>query len=268
KNMTGVGKHRRNGPSATSELVIHEQPTSHVAEAVRSIRTNILFMNPDHPLRTLLVTSAGVGEGKTTIACCTAIVMAQAGKRVILVDCDLRRPRLHRIFKKPSNVGLTTALLEGDTEGVIVESGVPNLSLTVCGPIPPNPAELLQSERFKQHIAKLTEQFDHVILDSSPLMAVTDAAILSTLVDRTMLVVRAFQTRKDFGQRAVRTLVDVGAKLAGVVLNAVDFNRGEYRYAYSYYRRYSNYGPDPREPKIGAHPPTDADADAPPPPPA
>ena len=229
------------------ELAVHQNPTSGIAEASRSIRTNLLFMAPDHPYRTLLVTSAGPNEGKTTVACCIAIAMAQAGKRVALIDCDLRRPRLHRIFGKSSDSGVTTALLDDPLEPCVTATQIENLSVNVAGPIPPNPAEILQSERFKSYLKLISSQYDQVILDSSPLVAVTDAAILSTLVDGTVVVMRAFQTRKELAQHAIRSLTDFGAKIAGVVLNAVNLNRDEYKYAYHYYRRDTYSGRSPEQ---------------------
>lgn len=242
KEVAAVKQRRRNRAAAGGrELIVHEMPTSGIAEASRSIRTNILFTAPDHPYKVMLVTSAGMGEGKTTVACCIAIAMAQTGKRVVLVDCDLRRPRMHRIFQKPSDVGLTTALVDEGEDDHIEETEVPNLSVYVAGPHPPNPAELLQSERFKTVLKRLSGKFDYVLLDSPPVLAVTDPAVLSTLVDGVLMVTRAFQTRKELAQHAVRRLTDVGAHVAGVVLNAVNLTKDEYKYSYQYYRRGGYY---------------------------
>jgi len=233
------------------ELIMHENPMSGVAEASRSVRTNLMFMAPDKPYRTLLVTSAGPSEGKTTIACCIATAMAQAGKRVLLIDCDLGRPRVHRIFRRGGRdmgPGLTTALLEeGVEEQLPVETEVPNLWVVPAGPIPPNPSELLHSERFRALLGRMNERFDQVILDSPPLVAVTDATILSTIVDGTVMVVRAFKTRKDLAEHGLRLLSDVGANLAGVVLNAVNLSKDEYKYSYYYYYRRGNYYANPAE---------------------
>lgn len=253
------GKKRRGTEDSAPELIVHHDPTSGIAEAARSIRTNLMFMAPDNPYRTLLVTSAGPADGKTTVACCIAIAMAQAGRRVLLVDCDLRRPRLHRIFRKSSDVGLTSTLLE-DSGDVVFASTVPNLFVTVAGPIPPNPAEILQSEKFRQHLEHLKSRFDMVILDSPPLMAVTDATILSKQVDGTVLVIRAYNTRKEVAQHGMRNLTDVGATVAGVVLNAVNLSRDEYRYSYHYYRRGEYYAhreepQAPKPPEMPAPPP-------------
>lgn len=241
----GPGKsRRRRGALRHPELVVHEEPMSGVAEASRSIRTSLMFMAPDKPMRTLLITSAGPSEGKTTVACCIATAMAQAGKKVVLIDCDLRRPRVHRIFRGRGHdvgPGLTSALLDEPLDNCVITSEVPNLWVIPAGPIPPNPSELLQSERFKTVLAQLQQRYDHVILDSPPVVAVTDAVILSTMVDTTVLVIRALKTTKEIGKHATRMLRDVGANLAGVVLNAVNVNRDEYDYWYKYYRRDGGY---------------------------
>jgi capsular exopolysaccharide synthesis family protein len=223
------------------ELVVHEAPLSNVAEAARAIRTNLMFMSADNPIRSLLVTSANPGEGKTTVACCIAIAIAHAGHRTLLVDCDLRRPRIHRIFGKSLDVGLTTALLdESALDGAIQPTDVPNLFVLPGGPLPPNPADLMHSERFRNLLRDLRTRFDRVVIDSSPVGPVTDATIISAYVDATMLVVRAFTTKKDAARHALRAILDIGSKTAGVVLNAVDFSRHEYKYA-TYYGRYG-YG--------------------------
>jgi len=243
------------------ELIVHEYSMSGIAEAARTIRTNLLFMAPDHPFQTLLVTSAGPAEGKTTIACCIAIAMAQAGQRVVIIDCDLRKPRLHRIFGKGSKAGVTTALLEESIDDSILPTGVPNLSVIPAGPIPPNPAEILHSARFKAFLEQVQGRFDRVILDSPPIVPVTDGVVLSTLVDGTILVVRAFKTTKDLARHAVRALMDVGANIAGTVLNAVNLNKGEYKYShYYYYRRDGYYAEEPASNASGrpsAAPPQD-----------
>jgi polysaccharide biosynthesis transport protein len=251
------------------ELVVHEEPMSSVAEAARAIRTNLMFMAPDNPHRVLLVTSAGPSEGKTTVACCIAIAMAQAGQRVALIDCDLRRPRIHRIFKTGSSVGVTTALLDGKFDEIVKESGVPDLSVLAAGPIPPNPAELFHSERFKTFLETARSKFDRVIIDSPPVAAVTDPTVLSKLVDGTVLVVRAFKTRRDIARHAVRLVQSVGGNLAGVVLNAVDFSRMEYKYShYYYYRREGYYSSEPTNRLSVPSPPSSSAGDNPAAPPS
>jgi capsular exopolysaccharide synthesis family protein len=229
-------------PLQNRELIVHQLPASGTAEASRAIRTNLLFMAPDNPYCTLAVTSAGPAEGKTTVACCIAIAMAQAGQRVCLVDCDLRRPRIHRIFGTPSDRGLTTALVaEGTIDSEIAPTSIPNLSVLTAGPIPPNPAELFHSQRFTSLLADLSTKFDRVIIDTPPIVAVTDATILSRLVDGTVIVVRAFSTTKDLARAGARALRDVGATVAGVVLNAVDLYRHEYKYYHYYYHQRGYY---------------------------
>lgn len=235
------------------ELSVHARPTSGLAEAARTVRTNVMFMSPDRPFRTLLVTSAAPGEGKTTVACCLAVAMSQAGKRVVLVDCDMRRPRIHRIFGLDNSVGVTTAILDHSTmDATIRPTSVPSLSVLTTGPIPPNPAELLHSDAFERLLTHLQNSFDAIILDSPPIAPVTDAAVLSRRVDGTILVVRAFVTRKDVARRAVRTLRDVGSNIVGTVLNAVNFENRAYGYYQYYYYRSGGYGPEhaPSSPNV------------------
>jgi capsular exopolysaccharide synthesis family protein len=237
------------------ELIVHNFPMSGIAEASRTIRTNLLFMAPDHPFKTLLVTSAGPSEGKTTVACCIAIAMAQADQKVVLIDCDLRKPRVHRIFRKGSSVGVTTALLEESIENAVLATDVPNLSIIPAGPIPPNPAELFHSERFRKFLEQVQARFDRVIIDSPPIVAVTDAVVLSTLVDGTMLVVRAFKTPKDLARHALRALLDVGAVTAGAVLNSVNLDKSEYKYSHYYYQRDGYYAEEAPPPSAQLPPP-------------
>lgn len=217
------------------ELVGHSHPKSAAAEAARAICTNLLFMSPDRPFRSLLVTSAGPAEGKTTVAVSIAVALAQTGRKVCLVDCDLRRPRVHSIFGRTSEVGLSSALLDASRmDEAITETIVPGLSVMPAGPTPPNPADLMHTDAFGRLLARLDERFDKVILDSPPVCVVTDAAILSTRVQATVLVVRALRTRRDAARRAMRALRDVGANCAGFVMNAVT-TRGD-SYQYQYYR--------------------------------
>jgi succinoglycan biosynthesis transport protein ExoP len=234
---------RKAGSPTGRELYAHHNPMSGIAEAARSVRTNLLFSTPDKPFKTLLVTSAGPNEGKTTVACCIATAMAQANRRVLLVDCDLRRSRLHRIFGLPSNEGhgVTDALLDETIEDYVRPTEVPNLFVVPAGPTPPNPAELLQSERFRNLLGRMQARFDLVILDSPPIVPVTDATILSTMVDGTVFVVRAFKTGKDLAKHASSLLSEVGSRLAGIVLNAVNLQKAEYKYSYRYYKRGDYY---------------------------
>jgi capsular exopolysaccharide synthesis family protein len=224
------------------DLVVSERPDSGVAEAVRAIRTNLNFMSPDHPYRSFLVTSAVPEEGKTTVACSLAIVLAQSGLRVLLVDTDLRRPRLQRTFRLSNDVGVTLAVTgEAEIEECVQPSAIPNLSVLTSGPVPPNPSEMLQSERFRGLAARLIGQYDRVVFDSPPILPVTDAAIMSRVVDGVILVTRGFRTQKAIARQAIRQLVDVKAHVIGVVLNAVDLTRTEYRGHYYYYYKREGY---------------------------
>jgi polysaccharide biosynthesis transport protein len=238
------------------ELIVHNRPTSGVSEAARSIRTNLMFMNPDKPFKTLLVSSAAPSEGKTTVACSIAIGLAQGGQRVCIVDADLRRPRLHRIFDRVGDAGLTSTLVGDATVAEVAKPTiVPNLWAIPAGPLPPNPADLLQSERFRNFVKELRERFDRVIIDSPPLVAVTDSAILSTLVDGVVFVVRAFQTGKHVSAQGLRALRDVEAPIVGAVLNAVNLNRHEYNYYhYYYYKREGYASTEPLADDAGASP--------------
>lgn len=237
----GKKRHRgRRVQEGPTELIVHNAPTSGVAEAARAIRTNLMFMDPDDPARTLLVTSAGPAEGKTTVATCIAVAMAQAGQRVLLIDCDLRRPRVRSIFGIPAGPGVTSVLLDTDFVEAVGETEVPGLHVMTSGPVPPNPAELFHTERFKKLLEEAATRFDRVIVDSPPVAAVTDATILSILVDRTVLVVRAGKTRKDVGRHALRSILGVGGNLAGVVLNAMDSAASSYAYS-----PYYHYAKDP-----------------------
>ncbi|HEX2672184.1 MAG TPA: polysaccharide biosynthesis tyrosine autokinase, partial [Polyangiaceae bacterium] len=226
------------------ELLVHAHPKSVAAEAARAIRTNLMFMSPDNPYRCLLVTSAGPAEGKTTVATSIAIAIAQTGQSVCLVDCDLRKPRVHAVFGAQNDKGITTALLQPDQlSSLTLDTQVPNLTILRAGPTPPNPADLMHSEAFGRVLQELRARFDRVVIDSPPIGLVTDGVILSTRVDATVLVVRALATRRDAAKRAMRSLRDVGANCAGFVLNAV--TSSEPYYYYSGY--YAAYGATPTE---------------------
>lgn len=222
------------------ERLAHDRPLSAMAEAVRALRTNLTFVNIDKPYKTLLVTSSVAGEGKTTVASNVAIALAQSSERVCIVDCDLRRPRLNYVFDRVGEPGMTNLLLgEVTLEEVTKPTRVPNLFCIPAGPSPPNWADVLHTERLKLILADLGKRFDRVIIDSPPLLAVTDAAVLSTLVDGTILVVRSASTTRAIGVRALRALGGVDAALIGAVLNAVDMSKQGYGHYYqeSYARR-------------------------------
>jgi len=221
------------GPPVASELLVHNFPRSGAAEAARSLCTNILFVSPDHPIRTLLVTSAHPTEGKTTVAVSLAIALAQTGRRTCLVDCDLRRSRIHRIFRFGNQHGVTTALLDpSQLERSTRATEVPNLSVLTAGPIPPNPADLMHSDAFGRLLDALKELFDTVVIDSPPACLVTDAVVAARRCDASVLVVRAQLTRRDAARRAIRALRSVGANCVGFVMNATSTSAGTYPYKY------------------------------------
>ena len=207
-------------------LITLTDPRSPVAEAFRTLRTNLEFSSLDKPVKTLVVTSAGSGEGKSTTLANLAVSTAQAERKVCLVDCDLRRPALHRIFKVPNEVGLTTMIRDETLRDVppFQETGVPGLVLLPSGPLPPNPSELLGSRRMQEIIAALAGQADIVLFDAPPITVVTDAAVLASKVDGVLLVISAGRTKRDHARRAKALLEKVNARLVGVVLNNVRFD--------------------------------------------
>ena len=226
------------GRSEIYRLATLLQPRSPAAEAYRTLRTNIEFAAVDEPVRTLLVTSSIPSEGKTTTAANLAVAFAQAGRQVLLMDADLRKPGVHRILDLPNAHGLTT-LLRSDDVGVDAlthASEQEHLRVLTTGSLPPNPAELLGSQRFRSVLARLVESADLVILDSPPLQAVTDAAILSALADGTLLVVDAGRTRRGAVRQGREALAKAGARVLGVALN-----RLSERVYSDYYQYYGDY---------------------------
>jgi capsular exopolysaccharide synthesis family protein len=224
------------------DLGVFLDPKSVAAECCRSIRTNILFMSPDNPPRTIVVTSPSPQEGKTTTAINLGVTMAEAGGRVLIVDTDMRRPRLHRSFGVPNQTGISSVIVAKATlEEAIKRTDVPNLDVLPCGPVPPNPSELLHTDRFKAVLADCGRLYDRIILDSPPTSAVTDPAVLSNLADGVVLVIKAGETSRESGTHARRQLVAAKARVLGVVVNAIDFSNPAYGYDY-YYRNYYRYG--------------------------
>lgn len=204
-------------------LVTISNPRSPVAEAYHSLRTNLEFSSPDKPLRSMVVTSAAPDEGKSTTLANLAVTMAQAGKRVILVDCDLRRPSQHQIFNARSNPGLTDLVRDESllANPPLQETPVANLKLLTTGQLPPNPSELLGSRRMDEIIAALLTRADVALFDAPPIIAVTDAALLSAKVDGVLLIISAGKTRREQARKAQALLEKVNARLIGTVLNNV-----------------------------------------------
>jgi capsular exopolysaccharide synthesis family protein len=196
----------------------------------RLLRANLQFAAVERPLRSVLVTSPEQGDGKTTVTANLAVVLAQAGQQVLLVEADLRRPSLSEVFGIPNRVGLTSLLLDEklDPASAAVETRVPGLRLLPSGPLPPNPSELLASQRMRTRAAQLRELADVVIVDSPPVLAVSDPAVLAGLVDGTVLVVSSVKTRGQHAAQTVSMLQKAGALVLGVVLNRTRSSHGSY----------------------------------------
>jgi capsular exopolysaccharide synthesis family protein len=218
------------------------EPNSPAAESYRSLRTSLQFVRQEKQLCSLLLTSPGVSEGKTSTLANLGVVFAQAGERVLLVSCDLRRPRIGAFFGLDEQVGLSGVLLNQQTleETVLPVPGFDGLSLLPAGPVPPNPAELLDSARARDIFTQLREQYDLVLIDSPPVLPVTDAAILARYADATLMLAAAGQTRRSDLHRAVEKLDQVGATILGTVLNKVTRQTGRY-YGYGYGYSYKPY---------------------------
>jgi non-specific protein-tyrosine kinase len=221
----------KNTSNYKEELITASNPRSPVAEAYRQLRTNIQFSSLDHPIKTLLVTSTSPEEGKSTTLANLAITMAQADRKVVLVDCDLRRPSLHEIFGISNINGLTTVVADRSiSDFPFQESGVDGLRLVTSGPLPPNPSELLGSQRMAEVIEQLKTEADYVLFDTPPIIAVTDAAVLASNVDGVLLVIKSGKTKRDLARKAKALLDNVNANLLGVVLNGVPFDTSLHRY--------------------------------------
>ncbi len=228
------GVARIDGDDYTSKLITVTQPRSPTSEAYRMLRTNLQFSEVDHPLQTLLVTSANPEEGKSLTAANVAVVLAQAGRHVTLVDADLRRPTQDTIFKLNNARGLTTILLDTAVTlaDVVQNTPIENLKVMTSGPVPPNPSELLGSKRMGYLIEALQKQSDLIVFDSPPVLAVADASVLATRLDGVLLVVDAGHTRRPLARRAAEALQAVNAHLLGVMLNRVDAKAKGYGYYY------------------------------------
>jgi len=220
--------------SGSLDLVTHARPKSEAAEAYRALRTSILLSSFGAPPKVILVTSALPQEGKTTISANSALVLAQRGSRVLLVDADLRRPSIDKLFGFRCRGGLSTLISGVDKiEDVVVPlTQVPNLWILPAGPVPPQPVELLGSSVMKDQIARWRDEFDHVIIDTPPCLSVTDAVVLSPEVDRVILVARSGKTTKPSLRRACDLLLQVNARVMGIVLNALDLRAGDGYYNY------------------------------------
>ncbi|OLO27358.1 capsular biosynthesis protein [Priestia megaterium] len=214
-------------------LLAHNSPKDPVAEQYRTIRTNIQFSNVDQDIKTIVVTSSGAEEGKSTTTSNLATVYAQQGLKVLLIDADLRKPTGHYTFRLENHIGLTNVLTRQSTLAQAVqESEIPHLSVLTSGPIPPNPSELLASAQMAELLREMKEQFDMIIFDTPPILAVADAQILANQVDGTILVVSSGKTEKDAALKSKELLSNAQGKLLGVVLNNRKVEEGNYYYYY------------------------------------
>jgi protein-tyrosine kinase len=233
---------KKSVPANGLPLVTETQPRGAAAEAYRTLRTSIQFANLDEPHRILIVTSASAGEGKTTTVANLGVVHAQSGLRVCVIDADLRRPALHRIFGLPNTQGLTTALLEDQPIVKLAQpTRIPNLSVLTSGPSAPNPAELVGSKRMRQLLENAIGDFDLLLCDTPPIVAVADAVSLAAQCDGVIFVVKTGAVHQEVIKRTLGQIEAVKGRVLGVVLNKYDARRDgyyydQYRYAHSYYR--------------------------------
>jgi capsular exopolysaccharide synthesis family protein len=234
---------------AQIELVPHERPRTLISEAYRSLRTALLLSSA-RELKVVAVTSAVAGEGKTATAANLAVVLAQLGRPVLIVDCDLRKPRLHQVFRVSNRSGLVNQLTStADPESVFLPTEVPNLWLTPSGPIPPNPSELLSSDRMRDWLKAMRSRFDYVVIDTPPALAVTDATIIGLLADGVVLTLRSGKVTREEARLCRDRLRQSDVRILGAVLNRYRSLQpgGGKRYKY-----YESYGAEESEPKAGS----------------
>ncbi len=224
------GRKQENG---RARLIVHDDPKAVGSEAFRTLRTNLQFTSPDQDLKSILLTSAGPGEGKSTVSANLAVAWSQSGAKVVLVGCDLRKPVLHEMFSIRNVPGLS-AVLSGaaSLKDAIVSSNIPGLDVIPAGPVPPNPAELLQSKAMVSVIEELEKSYDMVILDGTPVIAVTDAAVMANQVDGIVLVIGSNQVQREMALQAKNLLEQAQAKLLGVIMNKVKFKESNMYYYY------------------------------------
>ena len=244
-----LGLIARAQPNGEAGPITAAQPRSPVSEAFRTLRTNIQFASVDKPLRTLLVSSPTPEDGKTTVSSNLGVVLSQAGQQVVMIDADLRRPRLHERMGVSNRTGLSNLFVQETItlDGIARETQADGLRVIPTGPLPPNPAELVSSQKMNDILAALNEEWDMVVIDSPPVMAATDAAVLASRVDGVLLVVKPGSTKLGACEQTVEQLRRSGANVLGVVLNDVPLRRSRYNYyyrdyQYSYYSHYNGDG--------------------------
>ncbi|NLO25853.1 MAG: CpsD/CapB family tyrosine-protein kinase [Clostridiales bacterium] len=219
------------------KLIVHKDPKSPASEAYRTLRTNIQFSSLDNPMKTIVITSAGPGEGKTTSVINLGTAMAQSGLKVLLIDGDLRKPQIHKTFEIFNGPGLTDVLVNGpDYREGVSSTYIAGLEILSAGTIPPNPSELLASDRMKQFLGEIRENYDFVLIDTSPAAVVTDASILSAMVDGTILVCASGKVSVEKARRAKELLEGVNANIVGAILNKLTTDQKDYfQYYYAYH---------------------------------
>jgi len=235
------------GEEVNPELITSRYPMSTASESYRGIRTNIFFSSAESVPHAILITSAGSQEGKTIVASNLAVTMAQIGSNVIILDCDMRKPRVHKVFGITKGQGISNLLTgNGTLKEAVTHTGIPHLDVIPCGPIPPNPAEMLGSRRMAMLLKTLRKHYAYIIIDSPPSTAVTDAGVISKCVDGVILVVRAGYLPREVVRNGVAQFEAVGSNILGAILNGVNMERDGYHY-YQYY--YSYYGNDEKKSK-------------------
>ena len=224
-------------------LCTYYKPKSRKAEVFRGVRTALYFSTRGEGHKVIQVTSPNMGDGKTTLSTNLAVSIAQSGKKIIIIDADFRRPRIHKIFGATNEAGFTSVLTgQCELHEAIQATVVPGLSMLSCGPIPPNPAELLTSPRFKEIVDELREQYDFVLLDTPPLLVVTDPCVVAPRVDGVLLCIRVARNGRPVAERAREILTSLGANVLGVVVNGINlFSQGGYGYGYTYGYNYGQY---------------------------
>lgn len=221
----------------SGRLVTILEPESAASEAYRTLRTNLLYSRVDEPLRVITFTSSGPGEGKSTTCANLGVVLAQANKNTLVLDCDFRRPTMHRFFSLRNLWGVVDVVAGKLDAPEAMQEVLVGLNVITCGPIPPNPAELLSSQRFARFVARMREEFDHVLIDAPPVGLFSDPLVISKQGDGVLLVVDARGTRKGALRKSINSLEAVGANIIGTVMNNVRGGRGGgyYRYGYGSY---------------------------------
>lgn len=213
-------------------FVVQKNPKSIEAEAYKDLRTNIQYSSFDKDTKVIVVTSSEPGEGKSTTSGNLALSMAQDGKKTIIIDCDLRKPTIHKNFEITNTLGLSELIIGKATVLEVTKEINKNLQVITSGKIPPNPIEMLGSENMKKFLKELKEHYDVIILDSPPILAVADAQVLSTLADGTVMVVRAGKTKKEMVLKAKKKVEQVHGKILGILLNGAEKELGNYYYYY------------------------------------